>query len=629
MKYNITLKNITYSILITLILATTSTFAQEKKRDFEIPEGVIARLGNGQINDMQYTQDGTRLAVASSMGIWLYDTINFKEIYLLKKHKGNVYFMAFSPNGKTLASADGGGTTHFWDTDTGEHIRELKIFRRTIKIFYSADGDKLGILGTEGSVRLWDPITGTEMQVFDNIEYFSSRGFFSFDINPNNFMIATGGRRGVVNVLDPFTGKTEHTYEGHEGTVRTVMFSPDNKLIAAGDNQNIRIWDTESGEQKLHIDNIDGVRNLTFSPDGSLFACNKANGNILLFDTATGKIRKELVGHSESVIRIAFSSDLRTVASAAKDGSVRIWEVFSGEQKHIFEGHFGNFSCIDISPDGKTVLSPTRDKKVFLWDVTSAKVEKTFLKDDLFPYAEIDFNPSGTIIAGASYGNFLSVYDRKTGELLKTMKGHEDYVISVTFSPDGKTIVSGSSDKTVRLWNTDTWEEKMVLDGHEAQVTSVAFSPDGTMFASASLDTTVRLWDANTGAEISVIDGHAPNFSKVIFSPDGTTIVSVDSTPTIYLWDAGTAEQKKVIKSDEFGVHSVAFSPDGNVLATGNESGVVQLFDVGSGESLRKFPGHQRLVTDIEFTPDGNRLVSRCEEGILYVWDVAGASVPQ
>ena len=153
---------------------------------------------------------------------------------------------------------------------------------------------------------------------------------------------------------------------------------------------------------------------LTFSPEDSLIASGGIRGDIRLWDVATGEQQQELKGHTKRVTDIAFSSDLRTIASASVDGSVRIWDVFSGKELHVFDGHFGNFTCIGVSPDGSKVVAPTHELTVCLWDVESGKLNTTFDKEGYYAVNEVVFHPTKNMIATASSGRFISLWDRDT-----------------------------------------------------------------------------------------------------------------------------------------------------------------------------------------------------------------------
>ena len=622
MKHILTQKYILITAILILTL-TNTIHAQEAKKGFELPEGATARLGNGSIIHMQYTQDGTRLALTTSMGTWLYDTINFKPIYLLKKHEYEGLFLAFSPDGSTLATAEYSGVIHIWETDSGEHKHELMNEGGVNHIIFNNNGEKLGAFGIDGSIRFWDAITWEEIAVFPDLVHLHRHKIRGLDLSSNGFLLALGDVDGKISIMEPISGKEIQTYKQPDGTVMSLKFSPDNNLLASASHVNtIRVWDTISTEMKLLIESPSNARNLTFSPDSSLLAGSYYTGDIVLWDVHSGKQVQVMKGHNRRVVDIAFSSDMRTLASASEDGTGRIWNVFTGEQLHVFEDHFGGYTCFDVSADGKTVAMPSCYPPIAcLWDIKSGKLDISMYIEVSNILSDTAFNPAGDIIAAGCYSNHISLLKRETGHLQKRFEEHQDFVLSVVFSSDGKMIAGGSKDKTVRVWDAIAMDEKHVLNGHKNEINSVAFSPDGATIASGSEDKTVRLWDANTGEEKLVLDKHESGVLRVAFSPDGATIANVANTPEIYLWDVDTGEPKKVIDGDNSGVTSVVFHPDGKVFATGGQSGVIQLFDANSGESVRKFLGHWMKVKDLRFTTDGNKLVSLCDNGILYVWD--------
>ena len=641
------MKNLSHIVLIlTFILISTlsaPTFAQESIKGFELPEGATARLGNGRIYDIQYTEDGTRLAVATSMGVWLYDTINYKEIYLISNLSATPSLLAFSPDGNTLAGVNINGVIDLWDTDTGTHKRGIQIQyserarpikskvlinERVLLFSFRQDGQSLVTFRANGSVHLLDLNTGKDKLVFKELVDFETQRNLSFDLDPENLLLAIGDGFANITVIDVVTGKTKHSFEGHESSIISLSFSPDGRTLASvGSVDNIRLWDLETAKPKKIIEHSVFNRDITFSPDGSLFASSDVE-NIRLWDVNTGEQRQLLKGHTASILNISFSSDLRTVASASMDGSVRIWDVNTGRQLHAFDNHFGTYTCFAMSTDGKTVVAPTSARIVTTWDISSGKLVKTFESDRYLGTAEIAFNPTNDIIAMTNNDNTISLWNPETGELMKLLTGHKHHVISLAFSPDGKTIVSGSVDKTVRLWDTETFEEKRVLQGHEHYVLSVAFSPDGNTIVSASSDKTARLWNAETGVEMHVLEGHVSGVTSVAFSPDGTIIASADNTDEIYLWDAATGGHIRTVYVELPGTKCVDISPDSKVLAVGTLAGAIQLIDIDTGELLHRFTGHLKPVAEIKFTPDGNKLVSLDNDRIMYVWDVGAVISP-
>ena len=624
LKHIFSIKNTIVSVLSILIFITSTAYSKDTIYKIELPDGAIARLGKGRIYDMQYTDDGARIAASTSMGIWVYDAINFTEIYLLRKHTKHADYLAFSPDGKTLVSADTLGAIHLWDMDTGKHKKELTTNRGgLLRITFNLNGTSFGVLKSNGSVILWDTSTWEEKHEFKKVFDLSERSIMSIAISQNNFLIATGNLDSSVSLYDTVNATSEHMSEAHDDSyVSSVTFNHDETLLASSSFGKVIVWDTATGEQKKLIDSIQGIVSVRISPDGNLLALMLYNGDIHLFSINSGEEFRVLKGHTGRILTTAFSSDMRTIATASVDGSVRIWNVFTGKPIQIFDGHFGNFTCLDVSPDGKTAVAPSTDLTVCLWDVATGKTKKTFNKEGFYGVAEVAFDPTGNIIATASFGKFISLWNSETSEHLTMLKGHEDHLSSVMFSPDGKMIASGSHDSTVRIWDVETYKVKYVLNGHEDIVSSVTFSPDGTTIASGSIDDRIILWDASTGEEKDVLAGHEGDVINIAFSPDGTKLASVALSSEIFLWKVESGELDKVIHAGDTGISSVMYHPNGNAIAIGWDTGEVQIIDVKSEKSLQTFSGHQKQVSDLSFALDGKNLVSLSDDGVMFVWEI-------
>ena len=221
-------------------LCLPHSYAQDSQQ-WGLPEWAKARLGKGGINDIQYSPDATRLAVASSIGIWLYDTTTHQEVALLAGHTGSVRSVAYSPDGRVIASGSGDATIRLWDADTGKHLRTL-----------------------EGHERI----------------------VYSVAFSPDEGIIVSGSWDDTIRLWDPDTGKSLRTLTGHTAAVESLAFGPNGRTLASGGwDRTIRLWDTDTwtllAELKGHTTTI---RSVAFNLDGSTLASAGADGTVMLWE---------------------------------------------------------------------------------------------------------------------------------------------------------------------------------------------------------------------------------------------------------------------------------------------------------------------------------------------------------
>jgi len=207
-------------------------------------------------------------------------------------------------------------------------------------------------------------------------------------------------------------------------------------------------------------------------------------------------------------------------------------------------------------------------------------------------------------------------------KLVRTLRGHTNWIGRIAWSPDGRLVASPSYDETIRLWDVETGKELRRFEGHQESVRSVVFSPDGARLASGSADQTVRLWDVGTGKEIRRFEGDQDGVLSVAFSSDGERLASGSEDDAVRLWDVGTGKEIRRFEGHQSGVWSVVFSPDGARLASGSGDKTVRLWDVGNGKEIRRFEGHQHEVNSVAFTPNGARLASGSDDKTVRLWDV-------
>ena len=584
---------------------------------WHLPDGAMIRLGKGRISErdkaLAFSPDSQRLAVASGIGVWLYNVATSRELALLTGHESGVLSVAFSPDGAILASGAMDTTIRLWNVVAEETIAILEGHKWPIfSMAYSPDGRILASGSQNGTIKLWDVATE---ETIATLEGHRDR-VFSVSFSPDGTMLASGSADQMVKLWDIATEETIVTLEGHTHQVNSVSFSPDGKMLASGSwDDTALLWDVNTRTNTATLRHRSVVYSVSFSPDGTTLA-STSFGEVKLWDVEK-KIDIATFAHTHWVRSVAFSPNGATLAAGAGDGRINLWDVET--QNLATLRHTRRIESVAFSPDGTTLAAG-----VNLWDVATGR-NVTTLERYVGP---VTFSPDGRTLASGT-GWKVRLWDVETGENTAVLEGHDNIVNSISYSPDGTTLASGSYDNTVKLWDMKTKETIATLGGHTDRVLSVSFSPNGITLASAGgySDKTIKLWDIKTQKNIATLEGHTGSVNSIAYSPDGTMLASGSEDGTVKLWNV-VARKHIATLSQMSPVRLVSFSPDGTILASGSADGTVLLWDVETRETIATFEGHRDRVSSVAFLPYGTTLASGSDDGTVLLWDVSKYVTP-
>ena len=583
---------------------------------------IINLLSHSQINLANYDFSHLTIKQADLRQVNLAG-VNFQYAALVNsvfaETLSSVLSVAFSPDGKLLATGDVDGLIRLWQVVDGQQLLTLKGHTGWVwAVTFSPNGKTLASGSNDSSVRLWDVVEGYCIGVLHG----HTSGVWSVSFSPDSQTLVSSSQDSSVRLWDVSHDRCIRVLHGHTGGVWAVTFSPDGNTLASGSNDSsVRLWDVGNGEalKALH-GHTSGVRSVAWSPDGQTLASGSNDSSVRLWDVASGHCRLALHGHTSEVRSVAWSPDSQTLASGSNDSSVRLWDVAEGDCRLALHGHTSGVRSVAWSPNAQTLASGSYDQTIRLWDVPKGRCLKT-LHGNSSAIRSVTFSPDGQTLASSSLDSLVRLWNVAEGHCRLALHGHTNAVYSVAWSPDGRTLASGSDDSSVRLWDVGDGQCLLALQG-QTWVHSVAWSPDGRTLASGSNDSSVWLWDVPQARCLQALLGHTSLVSSVAWSPDGLTLASGSADQTVRLWDVPQGNCLKALSGHTDWVCSVSFSPDDRILASGSNDSSVRLWDVPPGSCLKALHGHTSGVWAVAFSPDGRTLASGSADQTVRLWDV-------
>ena len=631
-----------------------------------LPEGAIARLERGGVGHKEFSPDGRYLAVATKIGLWLYELPTLCPIALWETDRGYIDGVTFSPDSRWIASYTYLKALRVWNIQNESCIAEMEFrdrqdSRDLSNPVFSKDGERLVIFSGHQQrikkIQIWCPHIGTRLSETE----ISS----TYDVYPICFSSDLRLLAGTNYVRDN----------------RTAKF--------------IAVWCVETGEQIARLDwTEERFGRLCFSPCGKLLAIGGSVGRIHVWNVESENLEETYTKYADAQMHPHYTPEDGLIAAAASpsQSKIEIWHLEKGEKidtfEHRSEGKFVRFSengtqlayidnneikiwakgrptdqasptiqgptravtvgSLVLTPDEKTIVATYWGRKAFLWDVSNRCVRHPTEEELPDKTYKVYLSADGKIFATGRDEEVLKVWTFGSSEPIAEIPFPESELISrEALAPTGHRFAAVDRDRTIHVWERsspsnggnrrENWEKCAELIGHPKGIQRLAFSPDGKRLTSISIDRTALLWDVDTGEQIVEMDLPAPVGKRigrytavgVAFSPLGD-IIAGGHRGDIVLWDATDGKTLTTLSQPERSQRPImlCFSPCGTYLASGAwwQGGLqkvpIRLWEIASGENIATFWGHTTDVHCFAFSQDGTLLISGGYDGVIYLWDL-------
>lgn len=544
-------------------------------------------------------------------------------------HTDTIIALAFSPNGRTLATGSWDGSVKLWEVQSGALLWHARRIKSINCVAFAPDGSMLASGESDGTIQLWNTHNGAILQTLPH-----PHPVYAVTWASDGHLLASGDFGGEIRLWQMRPGEPEpaicvQTIPGHSNWVTGLAFAPDGSTLASASfDRTVRLWNVQSGQQ-LHTltGHTDQVNRVVWSPDGSTLASCSYDNTIWLWEAAQSKYRAALHGHSAAVYGIAFTPDSSKLLSSSEDGTLRVWDMVEEQCIQVLQGYSVSLYDIDWSPDGTHLVSGSTDGQVTIWDLSEQTAPRVLRGHNWIVFG-VSWSPDGRRIASSGWDNAIRLWDSASGACLQILRDPDDpdtIFEGIEWSSDGQHLACGTNKHGVQVWDV-TAHRQWSGDAQQILVDDVAWSSGDSTIASTGDDGSVYLWNALDGTKIQRLPGHHGRVNGVVWSPEGNRLASCggeEGSGELFVWDIQSGERVQAFAGNPGLVYATAWGGDGNLLISGGSDGVLRWWNVQNGQCIKEQAAHQGTIQSMRRSPDGRRLASCGDDGAIMIWDLS------
>ncbi len=557
--------------------------------------------------------------------------------------------------------------------------------QKIMDVAFTPDGSRLLTLDEGGTVIAWNVATNEEVLRVES----GTNGFGKIVIHPDGEVFAVSCGDGQIKTFDTETGESQRSWAAHTGNVQALTYTPDgNQLLSGGHDGVIGMWNASTGESTGSMPVGQIVQDVAVNESGLMAAAALGNGNVVLFDPASGTAIRTIEAHPKNLhsgvsgaIRVAFRPGSNQLASCGCDDTARIWDTETGTLLHTLHGHVQKVWSVAFSPDGKKLATASSDRRIRIWDPDTGLEGTASLGTPLAVLTAV-FSPDGSRVAAGGDGTNVTIWqagepfgayrlsehhadvnavafsendrmvatgagnwatggdsrvilwDRESHRAIRYLEGHHGPVYTVAFHPNGEWIASSGADHRIITWDISSGEllREFSAEPHRNGVRAIAYDPSGARLVSGGWDgdddmpSVAVVWDTDSGTPLQTLKQHGGVIDIVAWSPDGSLVASGCRDGNTRVWDPNTGALVHELVADDGWAFGLAFDPSRPRIATAHSSGAIHVWDLTSGERIDTLVGHSIRANKVTYSPDGSRIAS-CDNGASYVWDANSGAI--